>query len=73
MLSYPLHHYHSAAVTGLLSFANMIYLKRQNKLKVARRDELLKPYKKDDEKSTYDEAKAWIELGDRHPDFKYIL
>ncbi|KAF9038140.1 MFS general substrate transporter [Panaeolus papilionaceus] len=62
-----------AIVTGVLAVVNMIYLNRQNKLKVSKREELLAPYRKDDEKNGYDEAKAWIELGDRHPDFKYIL
>ncbi|PPR06291.1 hypothetical protein CVT24_001097 [Panaeolus cyanescens] len=62
-----------AAVTGVLAIVNMIYLNHQNKLKVTKREELLAPYRKDDEKEGYDEAKAWIELGDRHPDFKYIL
>ncbi|PPR04191.1 hypothetical protein CVT24_010739 [Panaeolus cyanescens] len=62
-----------AAVTGLLTIANMYYLNRQNKLKVSNREELLRPYAKDGEKGGFDERKAWIELGDRHPDFKYIL
>ncbi|KAF9044192.1 MFS general substrate transporter [Panaeolus papilionaceus] len=62
-----------AAVTGVLAFAIRVYLTRQNKLKEVRREELLKPFANDDEKGGYDEAKAWIELGDRHPDFKYML
>ncbi|KAF9038139.1 MFS general substrate transporter [Panaeolus papilionaceus] len=62
-----------AIATGLVALANMAYLHRQNKLKVKDRELLLAPYAKDDEKAGFDEKKAWLELGDRHPDFKYIL
>ncbi|PPR06287.1 hypothetical protein CVT24_001093 [Panaeolus cyanescens] len=62
-----------ALATGLVAIINMIYLNRQNQLKIKRREELLAPYADDNEKAGYDQKKAWIELGDRHPDFKYIL
>ncbi|KIK57790.1 hypothetical protein GYMLUDRAFT_262951 [Collybiopsis luxurians FD-317 M1] len=56
------------------SALNMFLLDYMNKQKIKRRDEILAPYNldADDEKGT-NAARAWVELGDRHPDFKYTL
>lgn len=53
---------------------NSLLLNHMNKQKVKRRDEILAPYNidSDDEKGT-NARRAWVELGDRHPDFKYSL
>ncbi|KAJ3522504.1 hypothetical protein NMY22_g11860 [Coprinellus aureogranulatus] len=53
--------------TGL----NMLYLSWQNKRKVLLRHEILKPYAT--EKEPDGGLRAWVELGDKHPDFKYTL
>ncbi|KAF5353447.1 hypothetical protein D9756_008145 [Leucocoprinus leucothites] len=68
---------------GLTAVANGLMLHRFNKRKQdpARRQELLAPYfesvKADSESdhSRTEEAnkRAWLDLGDKHPDFKYVL
>ncbi|PPR06290.1 hypothetical protein CVT24_001096 [Panaeolus cyanescens] len=56
----------------LLSVINALYLADQNSKKKQRRQELLAPYI-ESEKGGVDEGRAWDELGDRHPDFVYVL
>jgi hypothetical protein len=50
---------------------NGLYLTRQNKIKRRERERILAPYA--DEKEGDGGLRAWIELGDRHPDFKYTI
>ena len=55
------------------SFVNVVYLSWRNKIKKRpeKRAELLDKYKRnEDDEGGLD---AWIELGDRHPDFVYTL
>ncbi|KAF5391363.1 hypothetical protein D9757_001856 [Collybiopsis confluens] len=53
---------------------NAFYLDYMNKQKIKNRDQILAPYnlESDDVKRT-NATRAWVELGDRHPDFKYTL
>ena len=53
------------------SLLNVAYLSRQNKSKtrIGRREELLKGYNEDKDGG----LRAWMELGDKHPDFRYTL
>ncbi|KAF8159942.1 MFS general substrate transporter [Crassisporium funariophilum] len=55
------------------SLVNMMYLSRRNKSKQrpGQREKLLEKYT--DEKGGDGGLKAWLELGDRHPDFRYTL
>ncbi|KAF6759370.1 major facilitator superfamily domain-containing protein [Ephemerocybe angulata] len=50
---------------------NMLYLDRQNRQKQRLRDKILAPYTT--EKEPDGGVRAWTDLGDRHPDFKYTL
>jgi len=50
---------------------NMLYLHLANQRKERMRSEILEPYAT--EKELDGGSKAWLELGDRHPDFKYTL
>lgn len=64
----------SSIVIVLGCGVNAVYLARANRLKLARREEILAPYthgrgEADDSQS----RDAWIELGDKHPDFPYTL
>ncbi|CAL1713318.1 unnamed protein product [Somion occarium] len=52
------------------SLINFLYLTRANKIKRQRRSELLARYTDAEGKCN---EKAWIELGDRHPDFIYTI
>ncbi|KAF8867506.1 hypothetical protein CPB85DRAFT_155741 [Mucidula mucida] len=49
---------------------NGIFLSYQNKNKLRRRVQLLGPYAELKETGS---SKAWMELGDRHPDFMYTI
>ncbi|KAF9038138.1 MFS general substrate transporter [Panaeolus papilionaceus] len=60
-----------ALLVAVLAAINAAYLAKQNRKKKVTRENLLAPYA--DEKDGYDEARAWNELGDRHPDFQYVL
>lgn len=51
--------------------ANALLLNHMNKTKQRRRNEILAPYV--DSKNPDGGVKAWMELGDRHPDFRYKL
>jgi len=53
------------------SLANAILLAHMNKLKQRHRNKILAPYV--DTKNPDGGARAWIELGDKHPDFRYTL
>jgi hypothetical protein len=56
---------------ALFSLTNAILLTRMNACKRQRRSEILAPYI--DEKNLDGGVMAWIELGDRHPDFRYAI
>jgi hypothetical protein len=56
---------------ALFSLTNAILLTRMNASKQQRRSEILAPYI--DEKNLDGGVRAWIELGDRHPDFRYAV
>ncbi|EEB98373.1 hypothetical protein MPER_02129, partial [Moniliophthora perniciosa FA553] len=58
-----------SALIVVLAVVNAVYLSRQNKLKKERREQLLAPYITAEEPDGG--QKAWMELGDRHPDFMY--
>ncbi|KAF7985053.1 hypothetical protein HWV62_8899 [Athelia sp. TMB] len=58
-----------SAVVVVVSLANMLILDRKNKQKIQKRADVLAPYG-DDAQSN---EKAWKELGDQHPDFRYTL
>ena len=63
--------YPSSICIVLGSLLNVAYLSRKNKSKtrIGRREELLDSYNKDGD----DGLRAWMELGDEHPDFQYTL
>ena len=50
---------------------NVVYLSFKNKSKnrIGRREELLEKYNEDEDGG----LRAWMELGDEHPDFRYTL
>ncbi|KAA1085752.1 hypothetical protein PGT21_018231 [Puccinia graminis f. sp. tritici] len=54
---------------------NLVWLKSANRSKIVKREELLKDYPNHDQKSHPENKRirqrAWADLGDRHPDFKY--
>ncbi|KIM38325.1 hypothetical protein M413DRAFT_30171 [Hebeloma cylindrosporum] len=56
---------------ALGSLLNVAYLswKNKSKARLGRREELLEKYKADEDS----DLKAWMELGDEHPDFWYTL
>ncbi|KAK7056659.1 hypothetical protein VNI00_002376 [Paramarasmius palmivorus] len=58
----------SAGIVVLVG-VNALYLSRQNKMKKERRTEILAPYATAKEPDGGE--KAWLSLGDRHPDFRY--
>ncbi|KAF8159947.1 MFS general substrate transporter [Crassisporium funariophilum] len=60
-----------ALVAIAFCIINSIWLIRSNKRKRSTRAQLLAPYS--DEKEGDGGLNAWVELGDRHPDFRYIL
>ncbi|KAF9451878.1 MFS general substrate transporter [Macrolepiota fuliginosa MF-IS2] len=55
----------------VLVFVNAAVLHHKSQKKRRLRTKLLAPYVHDDEKESDGGLKAWIELGDRHPDFVY--
>lgn len=59
----------STCFVAIGSVLNAVYLAHLNKQKVLRRQELLAPY----QDLPDGEEKAWVELGDKHPDFHYKL
>jgi len=61
----------SAIFTFLGSFACAILLTQMNASKQRRRHEILAPYI--DDKNPDGGTRAWMELGDKHPDFKYTI
>ena len=60
---------YSTCFVAIGSVLNAVYLANLNKQKVSRRQELLAPY----QDLPDGEEKAWVELGDKHPDFHYKL
>jgi MFS family permease len=54
-----------------LAIINALILARKNKIKKEKRLELLAPYSTEGEPDGG--LRAWMELGDKHPDFKYTL
>jgi hypothetical protein len=61
----------SCTIVVLGSLANAILLTHMNTLKQRRRNDILAPYV--DEKTSDGGVRAWMELGDKHPDFRYTL
>ncbi|TFK43324.1 MFS general substrate transporter [Crucibulum laeve] len=61
-----------SALVVVGSIVNALLLSHMNRSKKLRRDTLLAPYTVD-EKNPDGGVKAWMELGDRHPDFTYTL
>ena len=53
------------------SLSNVMYLSWKNKSKnrTGRREELLEKYNDDED----GDLRAWMDLGDEHPDFRYTL
>jgi len=60
-----------SALVVVGALVNAVLLHRMNLFKERRRAELLAPFAT--EQAPDGGLKAWIELGDRHPDFKYSL
>lgn len=54
----------------LLTVINAGMLHYANKRKERNREEILAPYAADEKDGG---TRAWVELGDRHPDFRYVL
>jgi hypothetical protein len=61
----------SSIVVVLGSLTNAILLTHMNKSKEQRRTEILARYA--DDKSVDGGMRAWMELGDQHPDFRYTI
>ncbi|CAL1707482.1 unnamed protein product [Somion occarium] len=56
------------------SALNALYLVRATHQKASRRDEILAPFEDEQEAGgVAKEQRAWLTLGDRHPDFRYTL
>ncbi|KAH6916427.1 major facilitator superfamily domain-containing protein [Coprinopsis sp. MPI-PUGE-AT-0042] len=60
-----------AAIMALSCIANYCLLRWMQNKKELNRDKLLSPYVTDQDPNGGE--RAWIELGDKHPDFKYTL
>jgi hypothetical protein len=65
----------SSIVIVLGSLLNAILLSHMNTSKRQRRAEILAPYVDENEKNSDSDGgmRAWMELGDKHPDFRYTL
>lgn len=63
----------SAVLIIVFSLLNVLYLTWAQRTKERRRGELLAPYLSDPNAPPDGGEKAWTELGDRHPDFRYAL
>lgn len=61
----------SAALILVGALVNAVVLSHMNKQKTRKREEILAQYSDDTEFDAND--KAWADLGDRHPDFRYAL
>ncbi|KAF8883333.1 MFS general substrate transporter [Gymnopilus junonius] len=61
-------------IVVVFSLGNMAYLSWRNKAKSlpGRREEILRKYEEEQD-GDEDGLKAWMDLGDQHPDFKYTL
>lgn len=71
LLMFKISKSHSSALIIVISLFNIAYLAHANRTKAQRREQLLAPYS--DEKDADGGERAWVELGDRHPDFVYVL
>ncbi|KZP07792.1 MFS general substrate transporter [Athelia psychrophila] len=60
-----------AALILVGALVNAVVLSHMNKQKTRKREEILAQYSDDTEFDAND--KAWADLGDRHPDFRYAL
>ena len=65
----------SSILVFIGAFINIAYLSWRNKVKKRpeERAKLLDKYKGEDEEDEAGRLDAWMELGDRHPDFIYTL
>jgi hypothetical protein len=61
----------SSIITVLGSLGNAILLTRMNASKQRQRNEILAPFV--DKNNSDGGVKAWMELGDKHPDFRYTI
>jgi hypothetical protein len=61
----------SSVLIVVFASLNALYLSAATKRKQEKRDELLLPYKDSSKPDGGD--RAWADLGDRHPDFAYVL
>ncbi|KAL5513597.1 hypothetical protein ACEPAH_3996 [Sanghuangporus vaninii] len=57
----------------IITLVNVFYLKWADREKEHHRAEILAPYCSSEASPTDGGKEAWLELGDRHPDFKYSL
>jgi len=64
---------YSAILVILTSALNALILSRANRLKREKRVELLAPYLEHGSVESDGGLKAWVELGDRHPDYVYTI
>lgn len=64
---------YSAVLIIVFSIANALYLKREQRRKESRRAEILAPYLSDPNTPSDGGERAWVELGDKHPDFRYAI
>jgi hypothetical protein len=62
--------FYSTIVMILLAIINALTLSYANKRKKEKRTEILAPFST--EKEPDGGVAAWVELGDRHPDFRYV-
>jgi len=61
----------SSVLSIVLAILNALVLRYMTKRKQRNRTEILAPYAT--EKEPDGGVRAWVELGDRHPDFKYVI
>ncbi|CAH7686056.1 major facilitator superfamily domain-containing protein [Phakopsora pachyrhizi] len=58
----------------IITFINLVYLKKSNEHKIKNSEEILLKYKSHDNSMDFKQSslEAWKELGDKHPDFTYV-
>jgi len=74
--NFPDCHYATSAICIVVGCVlNMAYLAWKNKQRSnpAYREKILEKYVGDGKDDEKDALETWVELGDRHPDFKYTL
>lgn len=73
LLQYDSHFFLSSSTLMMivLTIMNALMLTQLNKRKKTKRAEILAPYATEEEPEGG--LHAWVELGDRHPDFQYVI